>query len=55
MANKPISMSKVRQIIRLYCQKMGKKKIAMRLGVSKNTVKLYLEAFQNLKIPKGLC
>lgn len=51
MANKPISMSKVRQIIRLYCQKMGKKKIAMRLGVSKNTVKLYLEAFQNLKIP----
>ena len=51
MANKPISMSKVRQIIKLYSQKMGKKKIAMRLGVSKNTVKLYIESFLNLKIP----
>jgi transposase len=38
MANKPISMSKVRQIIKLYSQEIGKKKIALRLGVSKNTV-----------------
>jgi len=49
MANKTISMSKVRQIIKLYAQQMGKKKIASRLGVSKNTVKLYVEKFKNLK------
>ena len=43
MANKPTSMSKVRQIIKLYAQAIGKKKIALRLGISKNTVKHYIE------------
>ena len=51
MANKTTSMSKVRQIIKLYSQRMGKKKIAMRLGMSKHTVKLYVELFHKLKIP----
>ena len=52
MANKAISMSKVRQIIKLYTQQMGKKKIGERLGMSKQTVKLYIEHFRSLKIPK---
>jgi transposase len=49
MANKPTSMSKVRQIIKLYSQSMGKKKIALRLGISKNTVKHYIDVFKGLK------
>lgn len=49
MGNKPISMSKVRQIIKLYSQSMGKKRIGERLGMSKNTVKLYLDQFRLLK------
>jgi len=49
MANKTTSMSNVRQIIKLYSQQMGKKKIGERLGMSKNTVKLYIEQFHKLK------
>lgn len=49
MANKTISMSKLKQIIKLYCQNMGKKEIAKRVGVSKNTVKAYVEIFKSLK------
>jgi transposase len=52
MANKPISMSKIRQIIKLYYQQMGKRKIGERLGMSKNTVKLYIEQFHQLKTTK---
>ena len=51
MANKTISMSKVRQIIKLYSQGIGKKKIAIRLAVSKNTVKEYIITFIKLKMP----
>lgn len=49
MANKTINMSKLKQIIKLYCQNMGKKSIAQRLGISKNTVKAYIEVFKSLK------
>ncbi len=49
MANKPTSMSNVRQIIKLYHQQMGKKKIGERLGMSKNTVRLYIEQYRQLK------
>ncbi len=52
MANKPTSMSNVRQIIKLYFQQMGKKKIGERLGMSKNTVKLYIEQFHRFKLTK---
>ncbi|MDQ3047773.1 MAG: IS21 family transposase, partial [Bacteroidota bacterium] len=45
-------MSNVRQIIKLYSQQMGKKKIGDRLGMSKNTVKLYIRQYHVLKIPK---
>lgn len=41
-------MGKVRQILKLYSQGIGKKKIAGRLGVSKNTVKAYIEVFNKL-------
>src|SRR5688500_11416420 len=51
MANKSISMSKVRRIMKLYSQHMGKRKIAFRLGISKNTVNHYLEAINALKTP----
>ena len=50
MANKPINMSKIRQIIKLYGQGIGKKKIAARLAVSKNTVKHYIDFYNTLKI-----
>ena len=49
MANKPICMSKVRQIIKLYSKGIGKKKIGERIGISKNTVKHYLDVFKTLK------
>lgn len=52
MANKPISMSNVRQIIKLYSYGMGKRKIALRLGISKNTIKLYIETYKDLKTTK---
>ncbi|MEO5947839.1 MAG: IS21 family transposase [Chitinophagaceae bacterium] len=45
-------MSKIRQIIKLYSQHMGKRKIGERLGTSKNTVKLYIERFHQLKTTK---
>lgn len=51
MANKSISMSKVRQIMKLHVQGMGKKRIAQRLCVSKNTVKTYIEALHKLLTP----
>src|SRR5690348_11616971 len=51
MANKPIIMSKVRQILKLYSKGIGKKKIAERISVSKNTVKHYIEFYLQIKIP----
>ena len=51
MANKNISMSTVKQIIKLRLQGIGKKKIAHRLGISKNTVNLYLQALTRLAAP----
>lgn len=52
MANRSISMSKVRQILKLYSQGIGKKKIAHRLGISKNTVKLYIEVLNRQLVPR---
>lgn len=45
MANTPISMSKLRQIIRLHTQGVSKLQIALKTGVSRNTVKKYLNEF----------
>lgn len=52
MGNKTIIMSKVRQIIKLFSiQNMGKKKIGERLGMSKNTVKMYVDYYHRLRMP----
>ena len=51
MANNPITMSKIRHVLRLYFQKQGKKVISEQTGVARNTVKKYLGIFKSLNIP----
>lgn len=46
MANNPISMSKIRQILRLHSQGRSKLLIADQTGVSRNTLKKYLKEFE---------
>lgn len=46
MANTTISMSKIRQILRMYSQGRSKLSIAAQIGVSRNTAKKYLAAFE---------
>src|SRR5690554_4582295 len=48
MAGKPKRMGQIKQLIRLYQQGLGKKTIARELGMSKNTVKSYVQ-----KLEKG--
>lgn len=43
-------MSKIRQILKLYSKGIGKKKIASRIGSSKNTVRTYTEQFMRLRL-----
>ncbi len=45
MANNPISMNKVRQILRLHTQGYKKLQIAEQTGVARNTLKKYLKEF----------
>lgn len=45
MSNNPISMSKIRHILRLFRQKRSKRLIAEQTGVSRNTLKKYLKDF----------
>ncbi len=52
MANKNINMSKLRQIIKLYCQRQGTRTISNITGVSRNTVKKYISQFRDLKVPR---
>lgn len=47
MANTTISMSKIRQILRMYNQGRSKLSISTHVGVSRNTTKLYLKAFNS--------
>ena len=49
MANKPITMNKIRQILRLYTQSKGKKFISSNTGVARNTVKKYISIFKELR------
>lgn len=46
MANNPISMSKIRQILRLHTQGRSKLQIAANTGVSRNTLKKYLKQYE---------
>lgn len=45
MANKAISMNKIRQVLRLHTQGYSKLKIAAQTGVARNTLKKYIKAF----------
>jgi transposase len=47
MSNKPIPMQKLKQVIRLYGQGKGSKSINSMLGVSRNTIKKYLQIFHS--------
>jgi DNA-binding NarL/FixJ family response regulator len=49
MAGKPKRMGQIKQLIRLHGQGLGKKTIARQLGMSKNTVKAYLQTVACMK------
>lgn len=50
MTNRPIIMSKIRQIIRCHCQGHGSKKTSSITGVSRNVVRQYIKRFAILKL-----
>ena len=50
MAGKPKKMSQVKQILQMHNQGSGNKTIARNVGVSKNTVKRYLEKYHSSKL-----
>jgi transposase len=50
MANNPISMSKIRQILQLHSQGRSKLQIATQTGISRNTLKKYLKQFTESKL-----
>ena len=50
MSNNQITMQKLRQIIRLYCQGTGLKTISWMLNTSRNTVKKYVTIWHSLGI-----
>ena len=49
MANNTIAMSKLRQVLKLYCQGQYKLQISIITGLSRNTVKKYIHSFKGLK------
>lgn len=49
MANKPIKMSKLRQVLKLHCQGQSKLHVSRSTGLSRNTVKKYLNILAGLK------
>ena len=51
MANKNITMSKLRNILHMYCYKSGTRKISERTGISRTTVIKYLDRYRKLQIP----
>lgn len=50
MANKQISMQKIRQVLRCYAQGKGTKAMSSMLSMSRNTIKKYLQKFQTLEL-----
>jgi len=50
MAGKPIDMSKLRKVLKLYTQGKSKSFISDYLNLSRNTVKKYIKQFNELKI-----
>ncbi|HCS21294.1 MAG TPA: IS21 family transposase [Bacteroidetes bacterium] len=53
MANKPISMQRIKQIIRYHHEGMGVKRIVMMSRTSKNTVKQYLSKYKELGLSQA--
>lgn len=53
MAGKPKPMGQIKQLILLHQQGKGRKTIARTLGISKNTVKVYLEKLKTLTTLKN--
>lgn len=49
MANKPITMSKLRQVLKFHCQGQSKLKISNLTSLSRNTVIKYINTFTALK------
>src|SRR5690606_884279 len=50
MANNLISMSKLRNILKMYCDGHSKKHIAQLHATSRNTVRKHIKQFENLHI-----
>lgn len=50
MAGKPKKMSQAKQILQMHKQDFGNKTIARNLGISKNTVKSYLDKYRSSKL-----
>ena len=50
MANNPISMQKIRQVLRCYAQGKGTKAMSSILSISRNTIKKYLQKFQTMDL-----
>lgn len=46
MPNRPISMTKIRQVLRCYADQKGSKSISYLLGLSRTTVKKYIRLFE---------
>lgn len=53
MANRPITMTKLRQILRLHNEGKSKSEIAAMAGVSRNTVKRYLRIYHREQLTIG--
>lgn len=51
MSNKPISMTKVKQILHWHSEGVSKKKMSLRSGVNRNTVKSYIRQFMSMNRP----
>jgi DNA invertase Pin-like site-specific DNA recombinase len=45
MANKPITMSKIKHVLQLYFQGRSKLLIVQQTGISRNTIKKYLKEY----------
>ncbi len=50
MANKPIAMLKLRQVLRYFTEGTSKKQISIITGVARNTLKRYIARFLSLHI-----
>jgi transposase len=50
MANKPIEMKKLKAALRLHFKDRGKRAIAQACGISKNTVKKYIQVYYRLGV-----